>query len=179
MSWTSWCNQVPFRYLFQALCDDVQLCNRCVCEFLILARTWFAFGLPSKTGCDRKPMSSFSSPPPCVAAVGRIEDSLGALLQRHRCRAESSAHRGNRRRVVDGLFTVRLGLSRWDQKMRYRLRLGHWIGNHGTRSNLGWLNIDRRSRHPRSVFRGGSQFMRSDPGRWIRSGWLYVTEPPK
>jgi hypothetical protein len=33
------------------MCDDVQLCNRCVREFLILARTWFAFGLPSKTGC--------------------------------------------------------------------------------------------------------------------------------
>jgi hypothetical protein len=33
------------------MCDDVQLCNRCV-RFLILARTWFAFGLPSKTGCD-------------------------------------------------------------------------------------------------------------------------------
>jgi hypothetical protein len=30
------------------------LCNRCVREFLILARTWFAFGLPSKTGCDRR-----------------------------------------------------------------------------------------------------------------------------
>jgi hypothetical protein len=29
------------------------LCNRRVREFLILARTWFAFGLPSKTGCDR------------------------------------------------------------------------------------------------------------------------------
>jgi hypothetical protein len=34
------------------MCDDVQLCNRCVHEFLILTRTWFAFGLPSKTGCD-------------------------------------------------------------------------------------------------------------------------------
>jgi hypothetical protein len=33
------------------MCDDVQLCNRCVREFLILARTWFAFGLPSKTEC--------------------------------------------------------------------------------------------------------------------------------
>jgi hypothetical protein len=52
MSWTSWCNKVPFRYLFRALCYDVQLCNHCVREFLILARTWFAFGLPSKTGCD-------------------------------------------------------------------------------------------------------------------------------
>jgi hypothetical protein len=28
------------------------LCNWCVRELLILARTWFAFGLPSKTGCD-------------------------------------------------------------------------------------------------------------------------------
>jgi hypothetical protein len=34
------------------MCDDVQLCNRCVREFLILARTWFTFGLPSRTGCD-------------------------------------------------------------------------------------------------------------------------------
>jgi hypothetical protein len=37
------------------MCDDVQLCNRCVREFLILARTWFAFGLPSKIGCDGYP----------------------------------------------------------------------------------------------------------------------------
>jgi hypothetical protein len=28
------------------------LCHCCVRELLILARTWFAFGLPSKTGCD-------------------------------------------------------------------------------------------------------------------------------
>jgi hypothetical protein len=28
------------------------LCNCCLRELLILARTWFAFGLPSKTGCD-------------------------------------------------------------------------------------------------------------------------------
>jgi hypothetical protein len=39
------------------MCDDVQLCNRCVREFVILARTWFAFGLPSKTGCDNNPPS--------------------------------------------------------------------------------------------------------------------------
>jgi hypothetical protein len=30
------------------------LCNRCVREFMILARRWFRFGLPSKTGCDNK-----------------------------------------------------------------------------------------------------------------------------
>jgi hypothetical protein len=34
------------------MCDDVQLCNCCVHELLILARTWFTFGLLSKTGCD-------------------------------------------------------------------------------------------------------------------------------
>jgi hypothetical protein len=28
------------------------LCNCYVRELLILARTWFTFGLPSKTGCD-------------------------------------------------------------------------------------------------------------------------------
>jgi hypothetical protein len=27
--------------------------NYCVRELLILARTWFAFGLPSKTECDK------------------------------------------------------------------------------------------------------------------------------
>jgi hypothetical protein len=31
-----------------------KLCNRCVREFLILARTWFAFGLPSKTRCNKE-----------------------------------------------------------------------------------------------------------------------------
>jgi hypothetical protein len=28
------------------------LCNCFVRELLILAHTWFTFGLPSKTGCD-------------------------------------------------------------------------------------------------------------------------------
>jgi hypothetical protein len=49
-----WCNWLlfPFYIMIWALCDDVQLCNCCVHELMILARTWFAFGLPSKTGCD-------------------------------------------------------------------------------------------------------------------------------
>jgi hypothetical protein len=38
------------------MCDDVQLCNRCVREFMILARTWFVFGLPTKTRCDKLPL---------------------------------------------------------------------------------------------------------------------------
>jgi hypothetical protein len=32
------------------------LCNRCVREFLILARTWFTFGLPSKPGVTPTPL---------------------------------------------------------------------------------------------------------------------------
>jgi hypothetical protein len=31
------------------------LCNHCVRELLILARTWFAFGLPSKPGVTFTP----------------------------------------------------------------------------------------------------------------------------
>jgi hypothetical protein len=46
------------------------LCNRRVREFLILARTWFAFGLPSKTGCDKRALS---------ATVGQDDN-----LQRHK-----------------------------------------------------------------------------------------------
>jgi hypothetical protein len=38
--------------LFEHCVMMSMLCNCCVRELLILARTWFAFGLPSKTGCD-------------------------------------------------------------------------------------------------------------------------------
>jgi hypothetical protein len=38
--------------LFEQCVMMSMLCNCCVRELLILARTWFAFGLPSKTGCD-------------------------------------------------------------------------------------------------------------------------------
>jgi hypothetical protein len=44
------------------------LCNRCVREFLILARTWFIFGLPSKTGCDN--LFAIVHAPFFVEAVG-------------------------------------------------------------------------------------------------------------
>jgi hypothetical protein len=64
------------------MCDDVQLCNHCVCEFLILARTWFTFGLPTKTGCDigslmylasaTRPDISFT-----VSNLGRVVSNSG------------------------------------------------------------------------------------------------------
>jgi hypothetical protein len=48
------CNRLlfPFVILFEHCVMMSMLCNCCVRELLILARTWFAFGLPSKTGCD-------------------------------------------------------------------------------------------------------------------------------
>jgi hypothetical protein len=45
----------PFlKILYEHCVMMSMLCNCCVRELLILARTWFAFGLPSKTGCDRE-----------------------------------------------------------------------------------------------------------------------------
>jgi hypothetical protein len=58
-----WCNRLlfPFYIMIWALCDNVQLCNCCVRELLILPRTWFVFGLPSKTGCDIDFLASYST----------------------------------------------------------------------------------------------------------------------
>jgi hypothetical protein len=39
------------------------LCNCRIRELLILARTWFAFGLPSKTGCDSRDVIWFEKYP--------------------------------------------------------------------------------------------------------------------
>jgi hypothetical protein len=48
-----WCNRLfPFLILFEHCVMMSMLYNCCVRELLILARTWFAFCLPSKTGCD-------------------------------------------------------------------------------------------------------------------------------
>jgi hypothetical protein len=49
-----WCNRLlfPFLILFEHYVMMSMLCNWCVRELMILARTWFAFDLPSKTGCD-------------------------------------------------------------------------------------------------------------------------------
>jgi hypothetical protein len=42
---------ITYLYCYSKHCAMMShLCNRCVREFLIVARTWFAFGLPSKPG---------------------------------------------------------------------------------------------------------------------------------
>jgi hypothetical protein len=50
------------------------LCNCCVRELLILARTWFAFGLPSKTGCDISGIKA-------VLTVGPLTQSRMVVLR--------------------------------------------------------------------------------------------------
>jgi hypothetical protein len=48
---------ISYLYCYSKHCAMMShLCNRRVHEFLILARTWFAFGLPSKTGCEMIPL---------------------------------------------------------------------------------------------------------------------------
>jgi hypothetical protein len=51
------------------------LCNCCVRELLILARTWFAFGLPSKTGCDSK-LGTRQQGRCSVAMAARLEKKI-------------------------------------------------------------------------------------------------------
>jgi hypothetical protein len=57
------------------------LCNCCVRELLILARTWFAFGLPSKTGCD-----TFAAPA-YARTVRLVRQGTRALRQVADCSA--------------------------------------------------------------------------------------------
>jgi hypothetical protein len=58
----SWCNKVLFTSaIIWALCDDVQLCNCCVREFFIMARTWFTLGYLLKPGV---------TPVPCWSTTG-------------------------------------------------------------------------------------------------------------
>jgi hypothetical protein len=79
------------------MCDDVQLCNRCVPEFLILARTWFTFGLPSKTGCDIRPqVASSGAPLPHLSCLGwpsiEVPFSRRRALGQHAIKAYHHAH---------------------------------------------------------------------------------------
>jgi hypothetical protein len=57
------------------------LCNRCVREFLILSHTWFAFGLPSKTGCDTTPPLPLpdGAYPSTLVSLARAPHSLYVL----------------------------------------------------------------------------------------------------
>jgi hypothetical protein len=66
------------------------LCNCCVRELLILARTWFAFGLPSKTGCDTRPFQRDSGVFSRTPKVELRPEVIGLCTpyggRAHRCR---------------------------------------------------------------------------------------------
>jgi hypothetical protein len=51
--------------------------NYCVCELLILARTWFAFGFPSKTGCDIRSLGHLGVGRPLKTDLDDVELNRG------------------------------------------------------------------------------------------------------
>jgi hypothetical protein len=67
----------PFLILFEHCVMMSMLCNCYVRELLILARTWFAFGLPSKTGCDTKTIVSDRGAPFVARFWEQLQESLG------------------------------------------------------------------------------------------------------
>jgi hypothetical protein len=56
------------------------LCNRCVRELLILARTWFTFGLPSKPGVTAATAVGVATMQEPAAVVGPVRDGESARL---------------------------------------------------------------------------------------------------
>jgi hypothetical protein len=83
------------------------LCNRGVRELLILTRTWFAFGLPSKTGCD--------TPKHHISTVREGEEFLRQQLAG---RTRFSAIIGNRSARPSWVFVVSLYGCWWTPRAR-------------------------------------------------------------
>jgi hypothetical protein len=74
------------------------LCNRRVREFLILARTWFTFGLPSETGCDtRRELTG-------EKAAGRV--AVAAASRRHAVTSRRHAVTSRRRLFASSAASV-------------------------------------------------------------------------
>jgi hypothetical protein len=96
------------------------LCNCCVRELLILARTWFAFNLPSKTGCDtgagHRERASRASPATCRGTRAG-----------ERRRSRAGKRRGGRERRREGEGKTHLRGSKF---RRSRLQT---LGHHGER----------------------------------------------
>jgi hypothetical protein len=104
------------------------LCNRHVREFLILARTWFAFGLPSKTGCD---------------TVRREEKSGGERKEVSSPRQHGSPATG---RGTPAMGTQRAGARRGEAVVGEKLRdgygrFGFWKMNSGIPRPGAWAPL--------------------------------------
>jgi hypothetical protein len=79
------------------------LCNRCVRELLILARTWFAFGLPLKPGVTkRNSTTSRGMRYGILFHVCRRFDPGGSLDRRVNCRCVSQPRWVDARRNTKG-----------------------------------------------------------------------------
>jgi ribosomal protein S14 len=102
------------------MCDDVQICNCCVRELLILARAWFASGLPSKTWCDNHTEEETKDYEPCTTVFNpRITkhcDLRGEGVEKEvACGLEEG--------VLSGVFCFALS------RMKLRELVGEFIGD--------------------------------------------------
>jgi hypothetical protein len=128
------------------------LCNCCVRELLILARTWFAFGLPSKTGCDTwspvRQLGAIASGEVCLMTVIVWWSSSASLIvQRITRKGERSSP--ERRGRHGGASSIGSGESSGDGRSwcgEDRARAGPFIGARG-RERDGGDDEHRRARH--------------------------------
>jgi hypothetical protein len=138
------------------------LCNRHVREFLILARTWFALGLPSKTGCDngagdypvyarrrsggvRRPWNGLSGEANSDSSLGELHRGVHSLLRgldgvRKGLvgRSTVAGGSGGRGHAVHGQTPVGLGSGEVERVRRGTVKvLGGFIGA-GAGHGAGW-----------------------------------------
>jgi hypothetical protein len=101
-------NIIAYPLLYLKHCAMMShLCNPCVREFLILARTWFVFGLPLKPGVIGRPRWGRRGRGGKVAARTRIEETKYFM--------GNNGGRANRRRP------------RWSREEKRRLATNHQL----------------------------------------------------
>jgi hypothetical protein len=101
------------------------LCNCCVRELLILARTWFAFGLPSKTGCDSSSVALLPALDRWAALAAMASASVGQPWRAWGSSPDPGSHR-----------------------LRPRSALRHHALCSTSSTAAGWLGLGRAHRCP-------------------------------
>jgi hypothetical protein len=119
------------------------LCNCCVRELLILARTWFTFGFRSKTGCDNTTRTSTRHRRSLAAHQSRSVSKLrSGLLLLHRPRKSHRMEKG-------GNFEVATHRQSCGADTQHRTRLIPWH-NPGTDEQSGPHTAPQSSSAPRA-----------------------------
>jgi hypothetical protein len=109
------CNRLlfPLLILFEHCVMMSTLCNCFVRELLILARTWFAFGFPSKTGCDTRSLS-FSGEADLGSSDPLVHRTLSSARRTVRCTPDSPVHAGQFGVTIRPLARPRI--ARWSHR---------------------------------------------------------------